>query len=334
MSIKGNKGFINHGATCYLNSALQCLSHIDILSDNDFKNQIIKYKKNETPLLDEWLNIQNQMWTDECNNSINSSNLIQLFIAKCEDKNIYFESFRQNDASEFLNIFLEFIHDEISRKIHINIQGTVKNTLDKLYHNNLKIYEKHFKSNYSYIIENFYSSLLSLTQCPECNNTTDNHEPLSIVTLTLKSEYNSLYDCIDEYVKKISLDDDNKLKCEKCENYVNSSKKIVFWDLAPVLIILLKKYNNENGIISNKIQYPTKLDMNKYCLNYKEKSTEYELSGLIIHNGGINSGHYYSICKNTLENQWKVYNDTQVFDIDENKLFNNHPYCLFYKRVQ
>ena len=36
--------------------------------------------------------------------------------------------------------------------------------------------------------------------------------------------------------------DDNKLKCEKCENYVNSSKKIVFWDLAPVLIILLKKY--------------------------------------------------------------------------------------------
>ena len=38
--------------------------------------------------------------------------------------------------------------------------------------------------------------------------------------------------------------------------------------------------------------------------------------------------------KNTLENQWKVYNDTQVFNIDENKLFNNHPYCLFYKRVQ
>ena len=53
-----------------------------------------------------------------------------------------------------------------------------------------------------------------ITQCPECNNTTDNHEPLSIITLTLKSEYNSLYDCIDEYVKKISLDDDNKLKCE------------------------------------------------------------------------------------------------------------------------
>ena len=48
MSLKGNKGFINHGATCYLNSALQCLSHIDVLSDNNFKNQVIKYKRGNT----------------------------------------------------------------------------------------------------------------------------------------------------------------------------------------------------------------------------------------------------------------------------------------------
>ena len=109
MSTKGNKGFINHGATCYLNSALQCLSHIDILSDNNFKNQIIKYKRGNTPLVDEWLNIQNQMWSDDNNNSINSSNLIQIFIKKCKDENIYFESFQQNDASEFLTIFLDGI---------------------------------------------------------------------------------------------------------------------------------------------------------------------------------------------------------------------------------
>ena len=257
MSIKGNKGFINHGNTCYLNSALQCLSHIDILSDNNFKNQIIKYKRGNTPLVDEWLNIQNQMWSDDNNNSINSSNLIQIFIKKCKDENIYFESFQQNDASEFLNYFLDFIHNEISRKINMDIKGNIKTKLDELYHNNLKTYEKHFKNNYSCIIENFYSSLLSLTQCPICNHTTDNHEPLSILTLTLKNGYKSLYDCIDEYVKKISLDDDNKLKCDKCNDYVNSNKKLVFWNLAPILIILIKKYN-ENGIISNFIEYPTK----------------------------------------------------------------------------
>ena len=31
--------------------------------------------------------------------------------------------------------------------------------------------------------------------------------------------------------------------------------------------------------------------------------------------------------------EWFVYNDTQVFNLDEKKIFNNHPYCLFYRRV-
>ena len=64
---QGNKGFKNNGNTCYLNAVLQCLSHIDILSNNDFKQNILKYKKNNTHLLDEWLNIQDYGWIDSEN---------------------------------------------------------------------------------------------------------------------------------------------------------------------------------------------------------------------------------------------------------------------------
>ena len=117
------------------------------------------------------------------------------------------------------------------------------------------------------------------------------------------------------------------------ELYFQFSKKTLFSDSKYIYRDKLIKKYNENGVISNFVKYPTKLNMNSYCLNYKEKSTNYELSGLIIHNGGLNSGHYYSICKNTLENKWKVYNDTNVYNIDQNKIFDNHPYCLFYKRV-
>ena len=77
---QGNKGFKNNGNTCYLNAVLQCLSHIDILSNNDFKQNILKYKKTNTPLLDEWLNIQNLMWSDNItNNVIDPINLISIF---------------------------------------------------------------------------------------------------------------------------------------------------------------------------------------------------------------------------------------------------------------
>ena len=309
------------------------ISHIDVLSDDNFKHQIQKYKSRDTPLLDAWMDIQNKMWSEDSTDVINPITLIQIFMKKIHDEKIYFDSFMQNDSSEFLNHFLEFIHKELSRKITMSIEGEKKSKLDELYYNNLKKHEQHFKKNYSYIIEQFYSSELSLTQCPNCNNTIDNHEPICIIPVSLdNNNYKSLYDCIDEYTSKSKLDDNNKFRCEKCNNDVNAEKKRVFWDVAPILIFLIKKYN-ESGVISNYINYPMELDMHKYSLNYKDKSTKYSLSGLCIHTGTLNSGHYYSICKNSVENKWKVYNDSQVTDINEGEIFSNHPYCLFYKNI-
>ena len=328
----GNRGFINFGATCYLNSALQCLSHIDILNDDNFREQVKKYKKNDTPLLDEWFELQDKMWSDGHSSAIHTMDFIKVFMNKCREKSIEFNSFVQNDTSEFLIYFMDFIHEEISRKISFNITGEPETIISKLYHNNLKQFKKEYENNYSCIIENFYSRTLSITGCTECGYKTDNHEPVQIVSLTLHPKYNSLMDCLDEYVKTFRLDNENKWTCDKCNISVNPEKKTIFWEFSPVVIFLIKKYN-ENGIIENQIDYPLKLNLDKYKLNYKKSSTKYELQGTCIHLGGLNGGHYYSICKNNNDNKWRIYNDSQVSDVKESEVFNNHPYCLFYKRV-
>jgi len=327
----GNKGFKNYGNTCYLNSALQCLSHIDDLNDDKFRQQFNKYKKNNTPLLNEWFDIQDKLWSDE-GGSINTMNIIKVFMDKCREKSIIFNSFEQNDTSEFLIHFMDFMHDEISRKITMNITGEPKHNLDVLYQNNLKIFKKHFENSYSCMIENFYSSTLTLTGCPKCNYKTDNHEPIQIITLTLQSHYSSFIECIEEYVKLVTLDNDNKWKCDKCGEQVNPSKKTIFWDLSPIIIFLIKKYD-ENGVLENYIEYPKDIDMGKYGINYGGGSTKYTLQGLCVHLGNLNSGHYYSVCKNNKDNKWHMYNDSNVSDVNENNIFSNHPYCLFYKRV-
>ena len=88
----GNRGFINFGATCYLNSALQCLSHIDILNDDNFREQVKKYKKNDTPLLDEWFDLQDKMWSDDHDSAIHAMDFIKVFMNKCREKSIEFNS--------------------------------------------------------------------------------------------------------------------------------------------------------------------------------------------------------------------------------------------------
>ena len=140
------------------------------------------------------------MWSNEDIKYIDPSELVNIFIHKCKEENIYFESFIQNDASEFLYRFFAFIHKEISRQIVLNINGEVINDLDKLYYNNLKNQEKEFKNSYSYIIENIYSCSLNLTQCPECNHMIDKHEQLSIINLTLNTEYKALDESLYEYI--------------------------------------------------------------------------------------------------------------------------------------
>ena len=85
-------------------------------------------------------------------------------------------------------------------------------------------------------------------------------------------------DCLDEYVKTFRLDNENKWTCENVI-YQLILKKTIFWEFSPVIIFLIKKYN-ENGVIENKIDYPLKLDLHKYKLNYKKSSTKYELQWL------------------------------------------------------
>ena len=59
-----SKGFTNHGNTCYMNSALQCLSHLPIFhpTNHTFLSNIKKYQKGNSQVLVEWMKLLKQMW--------------------------------------------------------------------------------------------------------------------------------------------------------------------------------------------------------------------------------------------------------------------------------
>lgn len=335
MNLIGNKGFTNHGNTCYMNSALQCLSHLPQLrfECDEFTLDCDKRSKNnDDHLLHEWLKLQKCMWQDNQTTVINTLNLIRSYIQNCQKKKIYFESFHQNDCSDFLNIFIDLLHQCIRRRVNVTITGTPKTKYDELKVQSIKVWSSFFEKNYSYIIHQFFSQTMSCTSCPKCDYLTTNHEPMMVLPLTLKQSYNSIYDCLNEYVKETILDVDNTWKCDKCHSMVCPHKKTNFWELSPVLIFQIKKYHDNQNVLNNHIDFPETINMKDYCFNIKKYSTNYSLYGICIHSGGLGGGHYYAICRNDIDNTWYIYNDSSVQKTTIQHVLQQTPYCLFYVR--
>ena len=304
-----SKGIYNNGNTCYLNSVIQCITHLFIF--NKFNEEFILELTNikGDKLLYEWMIIQKKLLEGN-DTSINCSEFINSFRHSVDNSEYYFDSFEQNDACEFITILLESFHDIIKQTKIMNIDGTPETELDKLAIQSMKSWINFFKDSYSYIIKKTYSQIL---------------------TLPVKNNCTSLYDCLYEFTKESKLDMNNKWKCDKCNQYVESTQQNFLWNVSDVLIIQLKLYTKYNKI-TKYIQYPDYLDISDYNINYNSTSNQYKLYGICCQSGGLYGGHYYSICYNKYDHQWRKYNDSNVDILSKDQAFSEMPYCLFYMK--
>lgn len=70
--------------------------------------------------------------------------------------------------------------------------------------------------------------------------------------------------------------------------------------------------------MNTKINYPIEnFDVTRYIDPHYKKSNPsmkfvYDLYGVIIHQGSLNRGHYYSYCKNSHNEKWYLFDDELV----------------------
>ncbi|CAF4858837.1 unnamed protein product [Rotaria sp. Silwood1] len=145
-------GLSNLGSTCFMNSVFQCLNYIpkfikSILELNDEVN---------APIISEYRKLIKKMWSGKYT-VINPS----LLLENIQDNLPHYESYRQQDAHEFMDHFLHLIHAEFS----------MKNTL---------------------ITDLFYGQFRSTVKCLECQQIEITNEPFTFLPLSIMN-YNQMY---------------------------------------------------------------------------------------------------------------------------------------------
>ena len=106
-SIPGVCGLTNLGGTCFMNSALQCLSHIPQLTEELLRlgNEI------NAPTIGAYTALIKTLWSGEHSVTTPSSLLLNI-----RDSLPRFTRYRQHDAQEFMNYFLHLIHQELTNE--------------------------------------------------------------------------------------------------------------------------------------------------------------------------------------------------------------------------
>ena len=334
-------GLQNLGNSCYMNSALQCIFATKELSDYFLYNFSEKYINKNNILgsgglltlgyINLLLNINNTT-----NNEYISPGLFKVVLSLCSSK---FEGNEQEDAHEFIIYLLDIFHEDINRVIKKPNNDKLKYNSDEISSDKKSVidWNNFLKRNQSVLIDLFYGQLKSSAICPICHYHSIKFNSFFSLELSIEESTNQeikLEKLFYEFSMEEKLDRDNLYKCEKCKEKSEANKTIEIYHVPKILIIHLKRFNN-NKKINTFIDFPLRdLDINEY-IKSNDSVAKYDLFGIINHYGSMEYGHYTSYCFNYHDHTWYEYNDRLVNKIpkekEKDKIINKNAYILFYR---
>ncbi|KAH0544009.1 hypothetical protein FGG08_001777 [Glutinoglossum americanum] len=163
------------------------------------------------------------------------------------------------------------------------------------------------------IHKSFYGKLQSDVTCEKCHNVTTAVDPVMELNLELQGRSNAmeaevhgtiqdLHSCFDRFTSPEKL---NNYNCERCSaTDQGATKQLSLSRLPSVLCLQLKRFANVSSTSSKldyKVQFPLQLDAFTYTARSKRSkavgSEMYDLLGVIVHLGTIDTGHYVSYAR-------------------------------------
>ena len=293
-------GLKNMTSTCYLNSIIQQLFMIPTLREtiikieNPSKTNILY----ELQLLFSSLKLYENSYYDP-----------RSFVVA---NNLNFAE--QMDADEFYGTLIDKIEKDIKDIYYL--KDNTKNEENKIV--NYK-----YKDLFNYF---FGIKVLDELQFVDCGHKRYNEFCYYNIQIEIKN-CNNLYESLNNYFKAEVMDGENKINCEECNTKRICHKHLLLKSLPNILVICLKRFEFDYETmlkfkLNKYLEFPFHLNMKDYMIeNHKEKCTEYDLTGIVVHNGVSDFGHYYDLIKGP-DNKWYKFNDENVIEFREENIPN------------
>ena len=274
--IPGRCGLQNIGNTCFMNSAIQCLSSVPNLTKWAMQQQPSLSHMN---VLDVYIALVQSMWSGR--NTCVIPQELKEYVSRSAP--IFF-GYGQKDSHEFMNSLLNAIQVVDSSSFLVDL------------------FRIHTQS----------KTTCNKCQYVDTTNETTTFLPLPIPQL--RSHVCTqilLHDLINDFCQEDELD--GQYYCQRCKTCQPARHKTAIIPTLPrALIIQLKRFpfDGTNIKIDTFVQY--KLEHQNLLSN----NDRYELYAVSQHSGSLAGGHYTTMARNYKTKQWYRFDDNYVEDID------------------
>ncbi|KAH3671658.1 hypothetical protein OGAPHI_000363 [Ogataea philodendri] len=300
----GYVGITNQGATCYLNSLLQSY----------YFTKIFRKKVYQIPTQDEISFGYNsfQQYLEQPKSV--SLSLQRIFYSlqtsnKPVDTLELTHSFGWNTADAFTQ------HDvqELNRILMDRLESKMKNTEIEGCLNDI-----------------FVGKMKSFIRCINVDYESSRTEDFWDIQLNVKNMKN-IKESFDNYVELELLNGDNKYDASGF-GLQDAEKGVVFEAFPSVLHLQLKRFEYDFEYdqlvkVNDRYEYFDSLDLKPYLDKDTEaynENWEYELQGVLVHQGDVSVGHYYAMIKPTTKDEWFRFEDDRVWRVTPHEVFEGN----------
>ena len=174
-----------------------------------------------------------------------------------------------------------------------------------------------------------------------------NTENFFTMTLDVKG-FSCFEDSFESFLQEEKFVGDNQYLAESLGKKIDAKRFARIGKCPEHLIIQLKRFEYDLDTyqrykVNDLFEFPFEFDVAPYTVS--KESFMYKLTGIIIHDGNAEFGHYYSLIK--IAGKWTMFNDKHVMPfqeesiesfafggIDESEDFNSSAYILFYTKSE